>query len=164
MTSPENELGRLYGLLDQEVAAYRLIIEELKNQAECLREGDTDRLLEVVCTMGQQTDVAQEVQKAVGTLIGTSPPRGNGGGEALDRLAARVSPADRKRVISYGRTLKDLRARISRMNERNKIFVREHLDFFSELTSSLVAPGTVSYPNVRRPTGPVASFAFNREV
>jgi hypothetical protein len=164
MTSLENELARLYELLDQEVTTYGLIIKELKKQAECLREGDTDRLLEVVHEMGQQTDAAQGLQKAVETLIAKTLPGGNGGVESLDRLAARVSPAHRKRMISYGRTLKDLRARMAGMNERNKIFVCERLNFFSELTSSLVAPGMVSYPNARRSTGPVPSFAFNREV
>ncbi len=164
MTCPEQELGALYGLLDQQVEAYRLIIEELKKQAECLRQGDTERLLEVIRSMGQQADTAHRLRRAVETLIEKNLAGGKDSDKSLNGFAARVSPADRNRVLWYGRTLEDLRARMSRLNERNKMFVREHLSFFSDLTRALIAPGAVSYPRTRRSTGPVPAFAFNREV
>jgi hypothetical protein len=169
MAPLEDEVNTLTQLMDQEIASYHLIIDELKEEAECLRTGAIDSLVKVVKRIEQYTETLRRLQKLIQASIGRIFEVL--GKDLLERtlshLAANLPPVHRMKMKFYQHTLTQLQDRVRPMNEKNKAFIREHLAFLGDLTSWLIHPVTETpcYPN-RVHASPVVplSYAFNREV
>ncbi len=169
MAFMEDEMARLFNLLDREITTYRLMGDELKKESECLREGAIDALLSVVKEIGRHTETLRQLQRAVEASIESVLPAQKSPivEKSLSCLIDHVPSVHRRQIKSYQLTIGHLQGWIKQMNEKNKAFIREHLNFFATLTSSLVHPNTetVFYPKTRRPSREmIPAYAFNREV
>ena len=170
MTSLEDDLESLSQLMEQEIAIYGLLVEALKREAECLREGEraNDSLLEVVRTIEQHTANLRQVdgraQAAVGNLLEILGEKEKE--KTLSHLVTLLPPAHRRKLKSYQKTLLRLQDWIKENNEKNKTFIEEHLIFLQHLTSFLIhpVPDLPCYPGMGRSSSTVPSYALNREV
>lgn len=169
MAPLEDEVNTLSQLMDQEIASYHLIIDELKEEAECLRTGATDSLVKVVERIEDHTETLRRLQTLIQASIGrTFEFLGKDVQErTLSHLAANLPPVYRTKIKSYQHRLTQLQEWVSKMNDGNKTFIREHLNFLADLTSWLIHPviETPRYAKTGHPSPVVPlSYAFNREV
>ena len=169
MASLEDEVRTLFQLMDQQIASYHLIIDELKEEAECLRTGAIDSLVKVVKRIEHYTETLRRLQTPIQVSIGRvfEVLERDAEDKTLSHLAANLPPVHRTKMKFYQHTLTQLQERVRPMNEKNKAFIREHLTFLGDLTSWLIHPVTETpcYPKTvhASPVVPL-SYAFNREV
>jgi len=169
MSTLENEIRMLSELMDQEVRGYRLIIEALDQEAECLKNGDIDSLLEVVKGIESHTTALRRLQAPIEAslhaafeALGVDAEK-----QTFSRLTDDLPPEHRLKMKSFHRTLNELRERVRLTNERNKRFIREHVAFLSDLSSLMIRPVVEGpcYPNKGKPRTTVSlPYALNREV
>jgi hypothetical protein len=155
--------------MDQEVEQVHRILNALDKEAECLRRGDVDSLLEAVKAIEVHTTALHRLQEPVETsLRGVFEALGRDAEQlTLSQLVEHLPPETRTRMQVYHHMLAELQGRVHRVNEKNKRFIREHVAFFSDLTSAVVTPmaEVPCYPRTGKPR-PVSSlpYALNREV
>ncbi len=152
----------LYHLLDQEVSNYRQLIDEVKEEARCLRSGDTDSLILSVRAIEDRIEKIrmneEEVRRKVQALL---QEIGKGEGDPpLSSLLSFLPPAHRSRLSSYQRTLDHLKTWVKQINDQNTQYIRDCLDILSSLLRPLLGgeePPTL-YPKYRslRVTSPCA--------
>jgi len=169
MSSLENEIGTLSELMNQEVEQYHRILNALDKEAECLKHGDVDSLLDAVKTIEVHTTALHRLQEPIeASLRGVFEDLGRDAENlTLSRLVEHLPPETRARMQVYHHTLTELQGRVRRVNEKNKMFIREHVAFLSDLTSMIVRPAAEvpCYPKSGKPR-PASSlpYALNREV
>ena len=168
MLSLENDVKTLYDLLEHEISAFDLLIEELTNEAECLKTGATDSLLKVVNRIEHHVETIRRHERSVQETIGRLLETLEKGGEpkTLSRLVSLLPSGQRTKIHSFQRSLIQLRERARQINEKNKLFIQEHLNFVHQLTSSLInpTPDSPSYPGAGRTSSFVPPYALSREV
>ena len=168
MLSLEDEVKTVSQLMEQEITVYRLLIQELKKEAECLRTGAIDSLVKVVETIGHHTETLHQLQTLMEASIGRVFGIMEKGVEkkTLSHLVANLPPVHRAKMKSHQHALTQLQEWVSQMNEKNRVFIREHLTFLADLTSWLIHPvvETPCYPKTGHPSLAVPPYAFNREV
>lgn len=141
----EVETGLLKGLFDlmeEEIFQYHLLVEELKKESEHLRRGSADSLAESLHSLEIHAaairKVHESIQKTVEKVLGTLSP-----GEAersLSRLLAVILPEDAARIKSYQKTLERMKTWMARINERNKSYIQESMNYWKDLVSLLAEP------------------------
>jgi hypothetical protein len=164
----DDELTDLYRLMDQQVSNYHLLIEELKKEGEYLRQGSIDSLMKVLKNIDSFTQAIARlhtsVQESVEKLLE---------GLGKDKVEKRVSlltclpSRDRARMKSYRNELGQLQEWVRMINEKNKVFIQEHLAFLGDLTTRLFRPDVESpgyLPDGGPTSSPPLSYSLNREV
>jgi hypothetical protein len=164
-----DHLNVLYQLMDQEISLYSLLIQEMKKESECLRQGSTESLIHIVHSIEHHTETIHGLRKAIQETIGeilTSEGRGQAE-KTLSSLSIILPSADRKRITLYQSTLTKLRAWASQVNDLNKAFVNDILAHVRDLIVLLTHPGGESSGYIqngkRGQTAPLP-YALNREV
>ena len=135
-------LKGLYDLLEEEIFHYHLLVEELKKESEHLRRGSVDSLTESLQSLEIHAaairKVHESIQKTVGkTLALLSPGEAERG---LSRLLAVLPPEDGGPIKSYQNTLDRMKIRMARINERNKSYIKESMNYWKDLVSLLAEP------------------------
>jgi hypothetical protein len=135
-------LKDLYDLLEEEIFQYHLLVEELKKESGHLRRGSTDSLTESLHSLEIHAaairKVHESIQKTVGKALAFLSP---GEGERnLSRLLAVLPPEDAGRIKSYQKALEQMKIWMARVNERNKTYIQESLNYWKDLVSLLTEP------------------------
>jgi len=135
-------LKDLYDLLEEEIFQYHLLVEELKKESEHLRRGSVDSLTESLYSLEIHAaaihKVHDSIQKTVGKALAFLSP-----GEEkrnLPRLLAVLPPEDAGRIKSYQKALERMKIWMARINERNKSYIQESLNYWKDLVSLLTEP------------------------
>jgi len=135
-------LKDLYDLLEEEIFQYHLLVEELKKESEHLRRGSVDSLTESLYSLEIHAaaihKVHDSIQKTVGKVLAFLSP-----GEEkrnLSRLLAALPPEDAGRIKSYQNTLDRMKTWVGRINERNKNYIQESMNYWKDLVSLLTEP------------------------
>lgn len=135
-------LKDLYDLLEEEIFQYHLLVEELKKESEHLRRGSVDSLTESLHSLEIHTasirKVHESIQKAVEKALALLSP-----GEEernLSRLLAVLPPEDAGRIKSCQKALERMKIWMARINERNKNYIQESLNYWKDLVSLLTEP------------------------
>ncbi len=163
----KKEIEFIYRLLDQEVANYRKLVEEIKEEARCLRAGETEPLMRSVRAIEDRVKtirmIEEEVQKKANAIL-----HHIGKGEEdhpFSRLSSLLPSSHQSRLSSYQRTLSQLKAWVNQLNERNKAFIHDYMNVLSTLVSPLINQWNESskYPGYKPFTGSFP-YALNQEV
>ncbi len=162
-------LRGLYDLLEEEIFHYHLLVEELKKESDHLRRGSVDSLTESLQSLEIHAaairKVHESIQKTVGkTLALLSPGEAERG---LSRLLAVLPPEDAKPIQSYQNTLDRMKIRIARINERNKSYIQESMNYWKDLVSLLAEPlaeSPVYVQNGKKSVSASLSLTLNRKV
>ncbi len=161
------EMDLLYHLLEQEVSNYHQLISEIKREAQCLREGETEPLMRSVRAIDERIQTiriieeqAQKIAEAVLQGLGKAER-----GRTLSYLSSFLPPAHQSRLSSYLKTLTQLKAWARQINDQNTSFIRDYMNFLSNLISPLTGRWNESmgYPKHKPLTTP-ASYALSQEV
>lgn len=135
-------LKGLYDLLEEEILQYQLLVEELKKESEHLRRGSVDSLTESLHSLEIHASairkVHESIQKAVEKALAFLSP-----GEEernLSRLLAVLPPEDAGRIKSCQKALERMKIWMARINERNKNYIQESLNYWKDLVSLLTEP------------------------
>jgi hypothetical protein len=139
----ESDLHSLYRLLEEEVSIHRLLMQEIKKESECLRQSSVSSLMEVSKSIEEKTELIRglmkEEQEVINKMLIPYDPKGQAERNLKDLLEVLTLP-DRQRIKRYQKTLNELKERIQKTNDQNKIFTQECLNYISELISCLVQP------------------------
>jgi len=135
-------LKDLYDLLEEEIFQYHLLVEELKKESEHLRRGSVESLTESLQSLEIHAaairKVHDSIQKAVEKALAFLSP---GEGERnLSRLLAVLPPEDAGRIKSCQKTLERMKIWMARINERNKNYIKESMNYWKDLVSILTEP------------------------
>jgi hypothetical protein len=135
-------LKGLYDLLEEEIFHYHLLVEELKKESEHLRRGSVDSLTESLQSLEIHAatirKIHESIQKTVGkTLALLSPGEAERG---LSRLLVVLPPQDAAPIKSYQNTVDGLKIRMARINERNKTYIKESMNYWKDLVTLLTEP------------------------
>ena len=169
MNESRDHLNLLYHLMDQEISSYSSLIQEMKRESECLRQGSTESLIHIVHSIEHHTEtihgLRKTIQEAIGEILTTE---GRGQAEkTLASLSIMLPAADRKRITLYQSTLTKLRAWASQVNDLNKAFISDILAHVRDLIVLLTHPGGESpgyIQNGKRGQTAPLPYALNREV
>ncbi|MGQ9646428.1 MAG: flagellar protein FlgN [Thermodesulfobacteriota bacterium] len=141
MADSIDRLERLWDLLDQEVAAYQVLLRDVREEWQCLRENDPSTLTSLLQAkaihFNQIREIQQSVREVLSELLGKSPSSFQ---QAVIDLTDRISSSQMDRVRNYQRTINLLAEQISRINEKNKNFIREVLNYLKDVFSLLTCP------------------------
>jgi flagellar biosynthesis/type III secretory pathway chaperone len=156
-------------LLDEEIASYRSVLEDLKQEWELLRINDTSSLISLLHRKGTHIARIQEVRKAVDhafeeLVFHWAEPNTP---QTVFDLTPHVPIAQGKRLTYYKNTISRLKQEIYQLNEQNKRFIQENLDFIRGLFALLTSPAqeeTFYVKGGRKKSTPLASSWVSRKV
>lgn len=161
------EMDLLYHLLDQEVANYRQLIDEIKKEAKYLRTGETEALIRSVQAIDERIKTIRSIEEQVRGAAETLLHRlGKDGKERpLSCLGSLLPPVHQSRLSAYQQTLSQLKQWAKQINDQTTTYIRDYMDFLSNLISPLVGRGNglIGYPN-HKPLTVSSSYALNQEV
>ena len=169
MIPDQNQLDGLCSLLQEEIASYRSVLEDLKQEWEFLKVNDTSSLISLLQIKGVHISRIQELRKSVDQAfaelvvhwVEPNFPK------TVFDLAPHVPISQAKRIVHYRNTISRLKQKIQQLNEQNKRFIQENLDFIRGLFSLLTCPAkeeTSYLKGGRKESAPPASSWISRKV
>jgi len=155
--------------LEEEISHYENLVAALKKEADHLRQGSPENLLQSVKDVSAQVAAIQQIhQEARKKIEGVLRAAGN---EALKRTLAdliqQLPPKESQRLQTYQRTLDNLKTWVMQINFRNKAFIQESLAHWKDLFSLLnpanaLSPGYV--PNGKKNPSRQLPVSLDRKV
>ena len=140
MDSPDR-LNRLWDLLDQEIVAYQVLLQDLKRESECLRQDDALTLPSLLQTKAIHIERIHEIGESVHeTLSDLLAGRHSSFPQTIFDFLSRLSISQANRFRSYQKQVSRLREQVFRINGQNKRFIEEILNYLKGLVSLLVSP------------------------
>jgi len=169
MIPNQNQLDGLCSLLEEEIASYRSVLDDLKQEWALLKINDTSSLISLLQIKGIHISRIQELRKSVDQafaelVIHWAEPNFP---KTVFDLAPHVPVPQAKRLIHYQRILSRLKQKIHQLNEQNKRFIQENLDFIRGLFALLTRPAqgeTIYAKGGRKESAPLASSWVSRKV
>jgi chromosome segregation ATPase len=147
MSSLKVDLNSLCQLVEEEISAHHLLIEEMKREWECLRKGSADSLTEVVKKIEQHRETILSLQDRIQESIHKILDFHGKGGEIENNLTSLLMvlpPPYHEKVKSYQSTLRQLKGWVQKINDQNKLFIEEFLTYLRDVISWLVHPALES--------------------
>ena len=142
MICNQKQLDSLCSLLEEEITSYRNVLGDLKQEWEFLKRNDTSSLISLLQEKGVHISRIQELRKSVDqafTELVIHWVEPNHPKTVFD-LAPHVPISQAKRILHYRGTISRLKQKIHQLNEQNKRFIQENLDFIQGLFSLLTCP------------------------
>lgn len=136
------QLNSLWELLDQGVASFEILLHDVRQEWEYLKKDDVPSLLSLLQTKKIHISKIKEIQGSMDQILielmgeGVEPNPG----ETLSNLTHHVSHIQAKKIINYQIMMDQLKHQITKLNEQNKRFIQETLDYLEELFSFLIFP------------------------
>ena len=169
MIPNQNQLDGLCSLLEEEIASYRSVLEDLKQEWELLRINDTSSLISLLQIKGIHIARIQEIRKGVDQAFeelmfhwtGPNTP------QTIFDLMPHVPIPQGKKLTHYKNTISRLKKEIHQLNEQNKRFIQENLDFIHGLFALLTRPAqeeTFYVKGGRKESPPLSSSWVSRKV
>ena len=169
MICDQNQLDSLCSLMEEEIISYRSVLDDLKQEWEFLKRNDTSSLISLLQIKGIHISRIQELRKSVDQAFAelvvhwvepNSP-------KTVFDLAPHVPIPQAKRISHYRSTISRLKQKIHQLNEQNKRFIQENLDFIQGLFSLLTCPAkeeTYYAKGGKKESTPPASSWISRKV
>lgn len=133
----ERDLEGLYDLMEQQIAGYRRLLEEVKSVSKHLRPVSPESLMRSFGEIGKETNLLVDLGKKTEETIGQMLRRQGREGEerSLSHLLRHLPSVHRQRVGLYQQTLTRLRRWVEEVNGRNRALVAESLSLVKHLLS-----------------------------
>ena len=169
MIHDQNQLNGLCSLLEEEIASYRSVLEDLKQEWEFLKINDTSSLISLLQSKEIHIARIQEVRKGVDHAFGelVSHWAEANTPQTIFDLTPHVPIPQAKRLTHYKNTISRLKHQIHHLNEQNKRFIQENLDYIRGLFALLTRPAqeeTFYVKGGRKEYPPLASSWVSRKV
>jgi len=169
MIPDQRQLDGLCSLLEEEIASYRSVLEDLEQEWEFLKINDTSSLISLLQIKALHIAKIQELRQNVDQafeklIIDWAEPKLP---QTVFDLTPHVPVPQAKRLTHYKNTISRLQREIHRLNEQNKRFIQENLDFIRGLFALLTCPSpeeTFYVKGGRRDSPPLASSWVSRKV
>jgi len=169
MIPDQSQLDGLCSLLEEEIASYRSVLADLKQEWEFLKINDTSSLISLLQIKALHITRIQELRQAVDQafeklIIDWAEPKPP---QTVFDLAPHVPIPQSKRLTHYKNTISRLQREIHQLNGQNKRFIQENLDFIHGLFALLTRPTpeeTFYVKGGRRESPPLASSWVSRKV
>ena len=169
MIPDQRQLDGLCSLLEEEIASYRSVLEDLEQEWEFLKINDTSSLISLLQIKALHIAKIQELRQNVDQafeklIIDWAEPKLP---QTVFDLTPHVPVPQAKRLTHYKNTISRLQREIHRLNEQNKCFIQENLDFIRGLFALLTCPSpeeTFYVKGGRRESPPLASSWVSRKV
>ena len=169
MIPDQRQLDGLCSLLEEEIASYRSVLEDLEQEWEFLKINDTSSLisllqikaLHITKIQELRQDVDQAFEKLIIDWAEPKPP------QTVFDLTPHVPVPQAKRLSHYKNSISRLQQEIHQLNEQNKRFIQENLDFIHGLFALLTCPAqeeTFYVKGGRKESAPRASSWVSRKV
>ncbi len=141
------QIQSLANLLEEEILHYEKLVTALKKEAECLKQGSPEDLLQAVKTVSEHAEVIHRIHEDVRKKINEMRhSAGNGRLETtLQDLTGLLPPRESRMLQKYQRTLEKLKNWVAQINSRNKAFIQESLAHWRNLFL-LVNPAKTASP------------------
>jgi hypothetical protein len=139
MVPNQNQLVPLWSLLEEERVAHQSVLEDLQQEWGFLKKNDTEALISMFRTKEDHLlriqGIRQRMEKTFAELV-----KQWGEDEGLQTvfdLIPHLPPEQGKKMTNYKEFRSGIRQEIHMLNERNKRFIQESLDFIGGLVSLL---------------------------
>jgi len=142
MIPDQRQLDGLCSLLEKEIASYRSVLEDLKQEWGFLKTNDTSSLIALLQVKVLHITRIQELRQAVDQafeklIIDWAEPKPP---QTVFDLTPHVPVPQAKKLTHYKNTISRLQRGIHQLNEQNKRFIQENLDFIRGLFALLTGP------------------------
>lgn len=135
-------LNALWRLMDQEVTSYEALLDDMRQEWECLKKEDTISLIPLLHAKETHISMIKRIRESMAQIL--VELMGEGGGQNLPwtllNLAPLVSPPQAKRIKHHQNLIDRFRQQIIFFNEQNKRFIQETLNYLKDLFSLLISP------------------------
>ena len=159
----------LWKLMEEDTVSYQALLEDMGQEWESLKKDDLSSLLPLLHAKEthiqkvkvNRESVAQILDGLLGERVKKDQPR------VLSDLLPSALPAQAQKIKSYLVGSERLRRQIMAMNERNKRFIQETLDYFKSIFSLFTSSGQEepAYVQKGKPVfTPLPPCWMNREV
>ena len=163
------QLDDMLALMEKEIEAYQNILGDLQQEWELIKRNDTLALISLLKTKEQHILTVQRIRGEVDqsfqeVLHNWSEP--NFPQSILD-LASRLPALQAGRISQYHQILARLKQEICRVNDQNKRFIQESLNFIRGLIQVLTCPAqeeTFYAQGWRKESSPLPSSWVSRKV
>jgi hypothetical protein len=139
----EQIIGQIRSLVEQEAASHEALLHTLEEEWSCLRNHDPLSLASLLPTKEALLQEIRKIRTALQELLPAPSrnPDARSIDSALRNLAGLLDPAEAKRIKQCQETTGRLRKQIHYLNDRNKRFLQETVNFITDLFS--LVTGTV---------------------
>jgi flagellar biosynthesis/type III secretory pathway chaperone len=169
MIPDQRQLDGLCSLLEEEIASYRSVLEDLEQEWEFLKINDTSSLISLLQIKALHIAKIQELRQNVDQafeklIIDWAEPKSP---QTVFDLTPHVPIPQAKRLTHYKNTISRLQQEIHQLNEQNKRFIQENLEFIRGLFALLTCPSqeeTFYVKGGRKESPPLASSWVSRKV
>ncbi|MBP1717402.1 MAG: hypothetical protein H6Q43_840 [Deltaproteobacteria bacterium] len=143
----ESQIQAVARLLEAEISHYEKLVAALRNEADHLRKGSPEDLLQSVKTVSEHAEAIHQIHQDVRTKM--EEMLHSAGNEKLGRTLADLTrllpPRESRMLQKYQGTLEKLKSWVIQINSRNKAFIQESLVHWRGLFS-LVNPAKATSP------------------
>ncbi len=141
-----SQIQEVASLLEEEISHYEKLVAALKKEADYLRQGSPEDLLQSVKTVSGQVEsihqIHRDTRKKMEELLQAA------GNEKLERTLADLihllPPREAHKLRKYQGTLEKLKSWVMQINSRNKAFIQESLSSWRDLFSLMNPTNAVS--------------------
>lgn len=169
MNNLQNHLQSLYQGMEKAIFHYQGLIEEMKKESEYLKQGSHESLIKSANSIEIHTTEIQKVNALTGraieeilSFLGREDVE-----KSISGLMSVLPPEDYRKLKAYQRMLGSLKERVKQINEWNKSFIQESLNYWKDLVSSLIFPlddSPVYIPNGHKKPLTNQPYALNWKV
>lgn len=140
--SQKVDLISLYQLLNEEIKQYQGLIQNLKEEARYLREGQVEPLIKAVRSVEERVDQIWGIEEKLKELLKRIRLNNSeqGGSLSFPEIDSTVSKEDLIKLKELQIKLNQSKEIVKRVNESNKRFAHEYLSILSEIISSMISP------------------------
>jgi flagellar biosynthesis/type III secretory pathway chaperone len=165
----ESQIQAVARLLETEISHYEKLVAALRNEADHLRKGSTEDLLQSVKMVSEHADaihqIHQDVRKKIEEMLNSA------GNDKVKRTLAdliRLLPPRESRMLQkYQGNLEKLKSWVIQINSRNKGFLQETLAHWRglfTLANPTQAASPVYVPNGRQKLSTPQPISVDRKV
>jgi hypothetical protein len=156
-------------MMEEEIFHYEKLVEELKKEADFLRQGSPEELVESVKAVALQVETIQQIHQSARERIEEILKSAGieKKGKNLSNLMAVLPPGDSQKLRKYQGTLHKLREWVMQISTRNKAFIQNSLGYWRDIFSLLnpsTAPATVYVQNGKKRPSAQQPLALDRKV
>jgi flagellar biosynthesis/type III secretory pathway chaperone len=165
----ESQAEIVLRMMEEEIFHYEKLVEELKREADFLRQGSPEELVRSVKAVALQVETIQQIHQSARERIEEILKSAGieKKGKNLLNLMAFLPPGDSQKLRKYQGTLDKLREWVMQINTRNKAFIQNSLGYWRDILSLLnpsTAPATVYVQNGQKRPSAQRPLALDRKV
>lgn len=141
MTDSPDGFEQLWDLLDQEMAAYQTLLQDVNKEWDCLRKDEPSALPALLQAKTVHIHHIKEIRESLDKILSALlVDSASASRKTMLDLIPHLSISQADRIRNYQKKMNGLGEQIVRINEKNKRFIQEVLSYIKGLFSLLTSP------------------------